>query len=114
MPTAARAAAPQLSVVVPLHRERTWVPNVRYGARFPDEPTCYKMRRRTLIQSIPLQCDGFEFCPEVTARVLRRGRRIPELQIRYPPRTVHEGKKIKPRDGWKAILTLLRCRFGKV
>lgn len=91
----------------------TWVTNVLYGARLTDEPTCYKMWRRTLIQSIPLLCDGFEFCPEVTAKVLRRGHRIPELQIRYTPRTVHEGKKIKLRDGWKAILTLLRFRFGK-
>jgi glycosyltransferase involved in cell wall biosynthesis len=91
----------------------TWVTNLLYGARLSDEPTCYKMWRRELIQSIPLACDGFEFCPEVTARVLRRGHRIPEIQIRYTPRTVHEGKKIRTRDGWKAIWTLVRCRFGK-
>src|SRR5688572_8183524 len=91
----------------------TWVTNLLYGARLSDEPTCYRMWRRELIQSIPLTCDGFEFCPEVTAKVLRRGHRISELQVRYTPRTVHEGKKIKVRDGWKAIWTLLRFRFGK-
>ncbi|HLU38006.1 MAG TPA: glycosyltransferase family 2 protein [Planctomycetota bacterium] len=91
----------------------TWVTNLLYGARLTDEPTCYKMWRRELIQSIPLECDGFEFCPEVTAKVLRRGHRIPEIQIRYTPRSIHEGKKIRVRDGWKAIWTLLRLRFGK-
>lgn len=91
----------------------TWVTNLLYGAHLSDEPTCYKMWRRELIQAIPLTCDGFEFCPEVTAKVLRRGHRIPELQIRYTPRTVHEGKKIRFKDGLIAIWTLLRFRFGK-
>lgn len=91
----------------------TGVTNLLYGAGLSDEPTCYKMWKRELIQSIPLTCDGFEFCPEVTAKVLRRGHRIPEIQIRYTPRTVHEGKKIRLKDGWKAIWTLLRFRFGK-
>jgi len=91
----------------------TWITNLLYGARLSDEPTCYKMWRRELIQAIPLTCDGFEFCPEVTAKVLRRGHRISELQIRYTPRTVHEGKKIRFKDGIKAVWTLLRFRFGK-
>ena len=91
----------------------TWITNLLYGARLTDEPTCYKMWRRELIQSIPLQCDGFEFCPEVTAKVLRRGHRIPEVQIRYAPRTVAEGKKIRLRDGWIAIKTLLRFRLSR-
>lgn len=92
----------------------TWVTNLLYGAGLSDEPTCYKMWRRELIQSIPLTCDGFEFCPEVTAKVARRGVRIPELQIRYTPRTVREGKKIRFKDGLLAIWTLVRFRFGKV
>jgi glycosyltransferase involved in cell wall biosynthesis len=87
--------------------------NLLYGARLTDEPTCYKMWRRELIQSIPLECDGFEFCPEVTAKVLRRGIAIPEIQIRYEPRSAAEGKKIKWRDGLKALWTLIRLRFRK-
>lgn len=92
----------------------TWVTNLLYRARLTDEPTCYKMWTRELIQSIPLECDGFEFCPEVTAKVLRRGHQIPEIQIHYTPRTIHEGKKIRLKDGWKAITTLFRFRFGRV
>lgn len=91
----------------------TWITNLLYGARLTDEPTCYKMWRRELIQSIPLECDGFEFCPEVTAKVLRRGIAIPEIQIAYTPRTIHEGKKIRVKDGFKAITTLFRFRFGR-
>ncbi|MBM3324919.1 MAG: glycosyltransferase family 2 protein [Calditrichaeota bacterium] len=87
--------------------------SVLYGARITDEPTCYKMFRGDLLKSIPLVCTGFEFCPEVTARVLRRKIKILELPIRYSPRKVGEGKKIKFRDGLIAIRTLLRYRFGK-
>lgn len=91
----------------------TWLTNVLYGTRLSDEPTCYKMWRRDLIQSIPLESDGFEFCPEVTAKVLRRGIAIPEVQIHYHPRTAAEGKKIRWRDGVRALWTLLRYRFAR-
>lgn len=87
--------------------------NLLYGARLTDEPTCYKMWARELIQSIPLVADGFEFCPEVTAKVLKRGIAIPEVQIRYQPRSRAEGKKIRVRDGWRALWTLLRLRFAR-
>ena len=91
----------------------TAVTNLLYRARLTDEPTCYKMWTRELIQSIPLACDGFEFCPEVTARVLKRGIRIPEIQIHYQPRSKADGKKIRFRDGLVALWTLLRLRFSR-
>ncbi|MGE0791368.1 MAG: glycosyltransferase family 2 protein [Sandaracinaceae bacterium] len=91
----------------------TWATNLIYGVHLTDEPTCYKMWRRELIQSVDLECDGFEFCAEATAKVLRRGLRIPEIQIRYYPRKVEEGKKIRARDGLINIWTLLRYRFAR-
>jgi glycosyltransferase involved in cell wall biosynthesis len=91
----------------------TAVTNLLYGALLTDEPTCYKMWTRELIQSIPLASDGFEFCPEVTAKVLKRGIPIPEIQIHYQPRSKAEGKKIAFRDGLMAIWTLLRLRFSR-
>lgn len=90
----------------------TWFTNWLYGSCLTDEPTCYKMWRRELVQSIPLRADGFEFCPEVTAKVLKRGIAIPEIQIRYEPRSAAEGKKIRLRDGLVALWTLLRLRFS--
>ncbi|MCC6575457.1 MAG: glycosyltransferase family 2 protein [Planctomycetes bacterium] len=89
----------------------TLATNLLYGAHLSDEATCYKLFRGPLLRSIPLTCTGFEFCPEVTAKVLRRGERIAEVPIRYHPRSVEEGKKIRPWDGVLAIWELLKWRF---
>lgn len=91
-----------------------FVANVLYGANLTDEATCYKLFRRELLQSLPLCCRRFEFCPEVTALVLRRGIKIVEVPIRYQPRTVAEGKKITWRDGFEAVWTLVRNRFRRL
>jgi len=85
--------------------------NLLYGLRITDEATGYKMFRREVINGLDLRCEGFEFCPEVTAKVARRGHTIVEVPIRYSPRDVSDGKKIRWRDGWIAIWTLLRWRF---
>ncbi|MFH1690219.1 MAG: glycosyltransferase family 2 protein [Candidatus Eisenbacteria bacterium] len=89
----------------------TWLTNLLYGTGITDEPTCYKAFRRELLQSLPLRCMGFEFCPEVTALVARRGIRIREVPIRYNPRSRAEGKKIGLSDWFRAVLTLLRYRL---
>jgi len=85
--------------------------NLLYGARITDEATAYKAFRRDVICSIPLRCQRFEFCPEVTAKLRKRGFRIHEVPIAYDPRSVADGKKICAKDGWIAIWTLLRLRF---
>lgn len=89
----------------------SWLTNILYGSSITDEPTCYKVFTTEVLKSIPLTCTRFEFCPEVTAKVLRRGIRIVEVPIHYYPRTKSEGKKIRWRDGVEAITTLIRCRF---
>lgn len=87
------------------------VTTILFGQKITDEPTCYKMFDSTLLKSIPLTGDGFEFCPEVTAKVLRAGYKIKEVPIHYYPRSVKEGKKLKWYDGVKAVWILLRYRF---
>lgn len=89
----------------------TLATNLLYFCWISDEPTCYKVFRGDLIRGIPLVCKGFEFCPEVTAKVLKRGHRIKDVPIRYHPRTVQEGKKIRARDGFIALWELLKWRF---
>ena len=89
------------------------VTNLLYGSDITDEPTCYKVFDATLLKSLPLRCTGFEFCPEVTARVLRRGIAIEEIPIDYFPRKKDEGKKIRWRDGVEAVWTLIRYRFAR-
>ena len=89
----------------------SWLANLLYGSHITDEPTGYKVFRADLLRSLDLQSDGFEFCPEVTSKVLRRGIEIHEVPISYQPRAFDEGKKINWRDGLRAIWTLLKYRL---
>jgi glycosyltransferase involved in cell wall biosynthesis len=86
--------------------------NVLYGTRLTDEATCYKVFRSSVIKPLELRCERFEFCPEITARVAKRGERIVEIPIAYQYRTRRQGKKIGWRDGIEAFLTLIRYRFS--
>lgn len=94
-----------------MNRILAWLANLLYRAHITDEATCYKVFRADLLKSIPLRCEGFEFCPEVTAKVRKRGKQIYEVPISYVARTWEEGKKINWKDGWTAIYTLLKYRF---
>lgn len=87
------------------------IANLLYGQKLTDAPTCYKMFDAALLKSIPLECERFEFCPEITAKLAKRGFKIKEEPIRYYPRTKQEGKKIRWHDGLMAIWTLVRYRF---
>ena len=90
----------------------THLTNLLYGAGIHDEATCYKVFRRSVISQISLQCQRFEFCPEITAKLCRTGEKIAEVAISYKPRSAGEGKKIRSSDGWVAIWTLFRYRFS--
>lgn len=81
-----------------------------YGVRLTDEATCYKVFRTEVLRAMDLECERFEFCPEVTAKASRMGLRIVEVPIRYTRRSRKEGKKIRWRDGLVALWTLWRWR----
>ena len=89
----------------------TAMANLLYGAGITDEATCYKAFKADVIKRIPLKCKRFEFCPEVTAKVRKRGYRIEEVPISFKFRTAKEGKKIGWRDGVEAVIALLKYRF---
>ncbi len=80
--------------------------------RVTDSYTCYKIVASKILRSFPLFSKGFEIEAEVTSRLLKKGIKITEVPINYKPRTVSEGKKIRPLDGLKAIITALRVRFA--
>lgn len=82
-----------------------------YGTRLTDEATCYKVFKADVIKDIELKCERFEFCPEVTAKLAKRGYKIHEVPISYRGRSFQEGKKINWKDGIEAIYTLIRYRF---
>jgi glycosyltransferase involved in cell wall biosynthesis len=90
----------------------TVLTNMLFGARLTDMETAYKVFRREAIEGIQLRCVGFDFEPEITAKLLRAGRRILEVPIGYQPRRADEGKKIRWIDGVDAIYTLIKCRLG--
>lgn len=90
----------------------TYVTRLLFGGQVTDVPTGYKAFKRDLLMKIPLKCQRFEFCPEVTAHLLKRGITINEVPIKYAPRKIEDGKKIKMRDGAQAIFTLLKVKAG--
>jgi glycosyltransferase involved in cell wall biosynthesis len=89
------------------------VTNVLYSSTLSDMETCYKLFDRRVLEGMVLRSDRFEFEPEITAKVLRRGYRIYEVPISYAGREVAEGKKITWRDGFGALRALVKFRFTK-
>ncbi|RMG96344.1 MAG: glycosyltransferase family 2 protein [Chloroflexi bacterium] len=90
----------------------TLVTNIIYNTILSDMETCYKVFRADVVQGIPLRSRGFEFEPEITSKVLKRGYRIYEVPISYNGREFEEGKKLNPwKEGPKALFTLLKYRF---
>src|SRR5262252_3570634 len=95
------------------NRLLTMLTNVLFGASLTDMETAYKVFRREALDGVRLRAVGFDFEPELTARFLLAGRRIIEVPVRYNPRRVDEGKKIRWTDGIDAVYALLKCRFGR-
>ncbi len=91
----------------------TKITNLLYGTKLTDEATGYKVFKTELLQNLNLECERFEFCPEVTAKVLRRKKNIVEVPINYYPRSIEEGKKIRFKDGFEAVWTLFKWRWKK-
>lgn len=103
--------------MLPVHwmgnRMLSLLTNVLYSSTLSDMETCYKLFDAEVLAGITVVSNRFEFEPEITAKVLRRGYRIYEVPISYAGREPDEGKKITWRDGFSAIRTLIKFRFTK-
>jgi len=86
----------------------TLLSNCLTNINLTDMETCYKIFRRTVIQSIPIEENRFGFEPEITVKVAKRRLRIYEVGISYWGRTYEEGKKIGWKDGMRAVWCLLK------
>jgi glycosyltransferase involved in cell wall biosynthesis len=87
--------------------------NILYQSTLSDMETCYKLFDRRVLEGITIRSNRFDFEPEITAKVLRRGYRIYEVPISYAGREPSEGKKISWRDGFGALKALIRFRFSR-
>ena len=89
----------------------TFVTNVLYNTTLTDMETCYKAFRADFIKDIEIKSNRFDFEPEITAKVLKKGARLYELSISYYGREFSEGKKITWKDGFHALWALIKFRF---
>src|SRR6266436_4218863 len=90
------------------NRLLTLLSNCLTNINLSDMETCYKMFRREIIQSIPIEENRFGFEPEITVKVAKRRLRVYEVGISYWGRTYEEGKKIGWKDGFRCLWCLLK------
>jgi len=89
----------------------TFLTNLLYNAKITDMETGYKLFKSNVIKSINLKAKRFDFEPEITAKVLKKGIKIVEVPISFVGRKFDEGKKITWKDGIAAAYYLLKYRF---
>lgn len=100
---------------MPLHwvgnKFLTWLTNLLFRNGITDMETCYKVFTKKVAKSLKLKSNRFDFEPEITAKILKKGYKILEIPIYQRPRSYKAGKKITWRDGIIALYTLLKYRF---
>lgn len=89
----------------------TFTTNILYNNILSDMESGYKLFKREVIDRMQIHANRFDFEPEFTAKILKRRVRIYEVPIRFTPRYYEEGKKIKMKDAFIAMWTLLKYRF---
>jgi len=89
----------------------TIMTNILYGAKITDMETGYKVFKKEVIKDMKLKAKRFDFEPEITAKILKKGYKIKEVPIDFVGRKFKEGKKITWKDGVKALLYLIKYRI---
>src|SRR5581483_4156549 len=91
----------------------TFLTNLLFNSWISDMETCYKVMRTDIWRRLDLESNDFRLEAEIAAKVLRYGHRIYEVPVSYMGRTYEEGKKMRPSQGFYAILALLKYRFTR-
>lgn len=89
----------------------SFITKLLYLRKISDMETCYKMMSYEVLNELNLCSNGFNIEPEITAKIIRKGRDILEVPIKYTGRSFKEGKKINWRHGLQAIWTLFYWKF---
>lgn len=103
---------PSLHFYYLVNRFLTELTNLLFSTQLTDMETCFKLIPTTALKQIKLSGRRFEIEPEITAQLLKNNYKITELPINYHRRSYRQGKKIKARDGFLAIKTLIRERYS--
>ncbi len=82
-----------------------------YGKEITDINTCFKLFRSADIRSLNIVSDHFAFETEVTAKLVKKGRRILEVPIAYEARSQAQGKKINWPKALGMYWAIIRFRF---
>jgi glycosyltransferase involved in cell wall biosynthesis len=91
----------------------TALTNLLYRNDASDYEGGYKAFTKRLVDSIPIEAEGFEYDNELVCKLLRRGVRIEVVPIAYTPRTYEHGKKIRWTDGARIVWTILKWRVRR-
>jgi len=89
----------------------TCLTNLLFRTRYTDVATASKMVRTSVLRSLNLRCSGFDLDFELSNKLGKFGYRVAEIPITYRPRSIAQGKKIRPEDGLIALMQILKDRF---
>ena len=73
-----------------------------------DAHTCYKVFDKKIFKKITLKELDFRFCPEVTCKISNLNEKIIEVPIKYNGRSIKNGKKIRLKDAFLAVICLIK------
>ena len=93
------------------NRLLTLLTNFLYNTILTDMETGVKEFKREIFDNITIRSNGFDFEPEITAKILKRGYRLYEMPITYYGRGYEEGKKITWKDAIPAVWAIIKYRF---
>ena len=94
------------------NRFLTLLTNLLYRTNVEDLECGYKIFKTDILKKMKINAKGFDFDPEVTAKLLKKGYKIKQVPISFNPRGFEEGKKIKwYKDGISAAWCLIKYRF---
>jgi glycosyltransferase involved in cell wall biosynthesis len=94
-----------------INRTLTTLSNLISGIYFTDMETCYKIFRADLLKAMQLKSQRFGIEVELTAYLAKVRARIYELPISYYPRNRLQGKKVNWKDGFAALVHLMRYNW---
>jgi glycosyltransferase involved in cell wall biosynthesis len=84
--------------------------NLLFSTHLTDLWTCYKLFPREA--GIYFSGGHFESELSFSARLIKNAYHIVEVPISHHPRSFEQGKKIRYRDGFKGILTIIKERYS--